>query len=393
MAQPFNADRLELSGDAFPIADQIAGNPGNGKIALSVSDVGIMTYRTGVSFVERQVTWFDRAGNPDGTVGPSGDYRSLNLSNDGRHLALTRLSEGNAPDLWLLDLARGVPTRFTFDPAVESAPVWSPDGSRVVFRSSRNGEMQLYQKLASGIGSEDPFPNVTGFAFPEDWSSDGRFIVYRLGGGGVLDDLWVLPLSDEQKPFGFLTTPYSESHAQLSPDGRWLAYRSNESGRFEVYVQSFPKPASKWQISTGGGGQPRWRGDGKELYYVSSSSRLMAVPINAGAGLEVGSVSPLFDAPLFSTLNNFSHEYRCDRRWPAFHRRRPPDRSPQHAADGCRQLDGPPEAMSLSPGVRPGPLEIHSAIGAGGMGEGWKARDTIPGPGRCAQDLPRPPRA
>ena len=310
MAQPFNADRLELSGDAFPIADQIAGNPGNGKIALSVSDVGIMTYRTGVSFIERQVTWFDRAGNPAGTVGPPGDYRSLNLSNDGRHLALTRFSEGNAPDLWLLDLARGVPTRFTFDPAGDSEPVWSPDGSRVVFRSVRNGEMRLYQKLASGIGSEDPFPNVTGFAIPEDWSSDGRFIVYRLGGGGgALDDLWVLPLSDEQKPFGFLTTPFSESQAQLSPDGRWLAYRSNESGRFEVYVQGFPKPAGKWQISTDGGAQPRWRGDGKELYYVSSSNRLMAVPISAGAGLEVGSASPLFDAPLFSTLNNFSHEY------------------------------------------------------------------------------------
>jgi dipeptidyl aminopeptidase/acylaminoacyl peptidase len=148
-----------------------------------------------------------------------------------------------------------------------------------------------------------------GFAIPEDWSSDGRFIVYRTGGVVGGEDLWVLPLSDEQKPFGFLTTPFSESQAQLSPDGRWLAYRSNESGRFEVYVQSFPKPAGKWQISTGGGGQPRWRGDGKELFYLSSSNRLMAVPINAGAGLEVGSASPLFDAPFFSTLNAAIYMY------------------------------------------------------------------------------------
>src|SRR5262249_57766304 len=121
--------------------------------------------------------------------------------------------------------------------------------------SERNEKTHLYQKPASGVGSDDPFPTVTGPATPQDWSSDGRFIMYRTGGGlEGQDDLWVLPLSGEQKPFGFLTTSFSESQAQLSGDGRWLAYRSNESGRFEVYVQSFPKPAGKWQISTGGAG-------------------------------------------------------------------------------------------------------------------------------------------
>jgi Tol biopolymer transport system component len=298
MAQPFDAGRLEPAGDAFSIADQVAGNSANGKVALSVSDAGIIAYRTGLSLIDRQITWLDRAGNRVGIVGPLGDYRALELSDDGKRLALTRLSDGSA-DIWLLDLARGVPTRLTFDPAVDNAPVWSPDGSRVAFRSQRNEKTQLYQKLASGVGDDDPLPNVAGIAFTHDWSSDGRFIVYGTLGQGTGEDLWVLPLSGDQKPFGFLTTPFSETQARLSPDGRWLAYSSNESGRIEVYVQSFPKPAGKWQISTDGGAQPRWRGDGKELYYLSST-RVMAVPITAAAGLEVGSATPLFDAT-FST--------------------------------------------------------------------------------------------
>jgi len=308
MAQPFDADHLELSGDAFPIADRIAGNVSIGKLALAVSDAGTIAYRTGVSLIERQIVWLDRAGNRVGIVGPSGNYGQLNLSDDGKRLAVTRRAEGSG-DVWLLELARGVPTRFTFDPAVDSNPVWSPDGSRVAFRSQRSEKTQLYQKLASGVGNDDPLSNVAGIAYTSDWSSDGQFIVYATMGQGTAEDLWVLPLSGDQKPFGFLTTPFSEADARLSPDGRWLAYRSNESGRFEVYVQSFPKPAGKWQISTDGGAQPRWRGDGKELYYLSSTT-VMAVPITAGAGLEVGSPTALFDVSFSTnTINPGAADY------------------------------------------------------------------------------------
>ena len=308
MVQPFDAGLLELAGDPFPIADQLAGNIANGKLALSVSDAGIIAYRTGLAANDRQIAWLDRAGNRVSTVGPVGNFIQPELSRDGKRLAIALVLEGGIDqDVWLIDLARGVPTRFTFDPAIESNPVWSPDGSQVVFRSLRNETTELFRKLSNGVGSEDPLRNVAGIAFPLDWSSDGQYFIYAVTPRGTTD-LWVLPLSGDQEPFAFLATSFNEGPAQLSPDGGWLAYGSDESGRFEVYIQSFPKPTGKWQISTNGGVQPRWRGDGKELYYISAANRVMAVPIGAGAGLEVGVATPLFDAS-FSSNSPQSYEY------------------------------------------------------------------------------------
>src|SRR5262249_40493789 len=269
MAQSFNANRMELSGDAFPVAERIAANPTFGILALSASNTGVLAYRTGGSQAPYlQITWLNRNGTSAGAIGPPGDYASPELSSDGKRLAVRRTLGGNG-DVWLLDLIRGVATRFTFDPGFDDFPIWSPNGSRIVFRSQRSGKSDLYEKLSNLSASEEPLSNISAAANAiNDWSPDGRFIVYQPV--GQASGLWVLPVLGDQKPFSFLqATQALVGEAQISPDGRWLAYISNESGKFEVYVDSFPKPAGKQQISTEGGSQPRWRGDGKELYYIS----------------------------------------------------------------------------------------------------------------------------
>jgi Tol biopolymer transport system component len=185
-------------------------------------------------------------------------------------------------------------TRFTFYPGINSFPVWSPDGSRIVWVSTReDGRNRFYQKAASGVGQEEPLLNISGV--PYDWSRDGRFIIYSQSDLKTRWDVWVLPLDGEQKPFPFLQTDAYESTARLSPDGRWLAYVSDESGRFEVYVQRFPAHGSKRQVSTGGGAGPHWRRDGKELFYYAADGKLMAMPVGSGESFEMGTAVALFE--------------------------------------------------------------------------------------------------
>ena len=185
-------------------------------------------------------------------------------------------------------------TRFTFDPSNDIAPVWSPDGSRIVWAAWReDGLNRLYQKAANGAGQEEPLFNVNGT--PADWSRDGRFIIYNQTDPKTKVDVWILPLDGEQKPFPFLQTEAYESGARLSPDGRWLAYVSDESGKFEVYVQRFPSRGDKRQVSTGGGGGPHWRRDGKELFYYATDGKLMALPVGSGESFEMGAAVALFE--------------------------------------------------------------------------------------------------
>ena len=191
-------------------------------------------------------------------------------------------------------MARGLRTRFTFDAADEQSSVWSPDGSRIVFNSRRKGHMDLYQKASSGAGAEEILLADDLEKSPMSWSSDGRFILYTVGGGSTGVDLWILPMSGDRKPFPFLQTPFNEVPAVFSPDGRWIAYASNESGRPEVYVAPFPGPGGKWQVSTAAGTNPRWRRDGKEILYAAGQ-QLMAAAVNgAGSTFQVGAVQPLF---------------------------------------------------------------------------------------------------
>ncbi|HEU5235675.1 MAG TPA: hypothetical protein VFU37_00955, partial [Pyrinomonadaceae bacterium] len=203
--------------------------------------------------------------------------------------------QGNR-DIWLIELASGNPTRFTFDPATDVFPLWSPDGSRIVFASDREGPRNLYQKNASGAGKEELLLKTGLNTFPMDWSADGKFILYIVGDPKTKLDIWVLPLFGDQKPFPFLQTEANERNAKLSPDGRWIAYTSDESGINQIYVQSFPDSGGKRQVSTNIGYHLAWRRDGKELFYLSSDKKMMAVDVKAdGPTFEVGTPKALFD--------------------------------------------------------------------------------------------------
>ena len=295
MGQGFDADKLALRGEPFSVAEQVDRLGGGARFALfAVSQTGVLTYRTGFSD-SSQLTWFDREGKALETVGPTGGYNSPWLSPDEKRVAFGRQElEGGGFDIWLLEIARGNLNRFTFNPAIDQSPIWSPDGSRIVFGSDREGVLNLYQKAASGAGNDEVLLKSDHPKNPNDWSGDGRFILYQTG-----TDLWILPLAGEQKPFPFLQTEFTEGWARFSPDGKWIAYNSNESGTWQVYVQSFPASGGKWMISADGGAQPQWRRDGKELFYISSNRKLMAVDVKGnGSTFEAGVPKALFDLRL-----------------------------------------------------------------------------------------------
>jgi len=301
MAQSFDVERLTLNGDPIPVAEQVAIGGLSGRLgAFSVSDDGVIAYQVGTTEDQSRLTWMDRSGKSLETIGDRGDYGDVELSPDGKRAAVSVTEQANR-DIWLFDLARGVRTRFTFDPAEDNFSVWSADGEYVLFSSTRRGTYGIYRKAASGFGNEEavhPFEGNETHQAPMSSSRDGRFIVVwrskntTIAGSG---DIWIFPFSGAGKPFPFLQTQFDEYPAVFSPDGRWVAYASNESGRYEVYVTSFPMPGSKWQISTAGGNWPRWRRDGRELFYLAGDNRLMAATIiEQGSAINVGSVTSLF---------------------------------------------------------------------------------------------------
>jgi Tol biopolymer transport system component/predicted Ser/Thr protein kinase len=307
MAQPFDADKQKLFGEPHAIAEDVMhyGEIGPTDLGVfSISTNGVLCYQTGDKSVS-QLTWFDRSGKQLGTVGSAGSFIEPALSPDGKRVAVTMEKEGDPADIWILELARSTFTRFTFAPHLDQRPSWSPDGSRIVFGSDRNGFGELYQKLSNGVGSDElllaghPDQNM----MPDDWSLDGRFIIYNGGRTGTSSDLWILPLEGDLKPYPFLQTQFNESHAKFSPNVKWVAYVSDETGRAEVYVQSFPASGGKWQISIGGGDQPQWRRDGKELFYLSPERKIMAVQVKSGATFEIGVPAPLFQTGVNPTTS------------------------------------------------------------------------------------------
>jgi eukaryotic-like serine/threonine-protein kinase len=296
VAQGFDIARLEMKGDAFPIAEQVPRNPQNGRAMFSASENGVLALRTG-GLVQNELIWFDRAGKQLGEVTPPGSYASPSFSADDKQVAVRRSDpQANNSDIWLIDLERGVPIRFTTDLGIDNFPTWSPDGSRIAFISTRNGQTSIYQKSSSGAGAEEALITSAELKYNPQWSPDGHFILYGQINATTNVDLLLLPLSGERKPQPFLQTSFIEAQPRFSPDGRWVAYISNETGQFEVYVQSFPAINGKVPISTGGGSQPQWRGDGRELYYYTPDRKLMAVEVNGeGSTFKVGVPRPLFN--------------------------------------------------------------------------------------------------
>ena len=312
MARRFNASRLEFQGDGIPIARQpwmdftIFGSSG-----FSVSENGVLAYREGGN-QRGQFTWFDRTGKKLGTVGPPGQGSEPSLSPDESRVVFYQWEDVvGLDDVWLLDLASGRLSRFTFDPADDNTAVWSSDGSRIVWSSIRNGWYELYQKPANGAGSDEPLlVNRSINKFPDDFSPDDKYLLYDDDKPGNLD-LWILPMTGDRKPFPYLETAANEGHGHFSPDGKWIVYASDESGKTEIYVQGFPeKNVGKWQISNGGGDQPLWRRDGKELLYLAPDRSLVSVDVRVtGNGLLFGTPKTLFQTVLRSGLTTTKGEY------------------------------------------------------------------------------------
>jgi eukaryotic-like serine/threonine-protein kinase len=297
LAQPFDPDRLEFSGGPVEIAEQVGNFLERGYFSSSAN--GTLVYRTGVG-ESSQLTWLDRQGKVQGSpTKEQGTVVDMALSPDAGRVAVVLLEPSIT--LWLYDFSRGATTRFTFGSSAADAAVWSPDGNEIVFSSTRDGGVNLYKKPANSAKDEELILKSPEAKHPTSWSRDGRFLLYTAGDPKTKDDIWVLPLRDGGKPFPFLRTEFDENHGQFSPDAHWVAYQSDESGRKEIYVRPFSpdsSPGGKWQISTEGGSEPHWRGDGMELYYLAPDRRVMAVDVAADPAFRAGAPRVLFQAPL-----------------------------------------------------------------------------------------------
>ena len=307
MSQPFDADKLRITGDAVPIADQVDSQATKAQNQFSISQNGVLAYTSGRSGGGSLLTWFDRSGKVTGTLGAPNALSWGAISPDGNTVAVQRLDQG-LRDIWLHDLARGTASRFTYGPGAHGYPAWSADGRYISFFAPWHG---IGRRATSGTAphevvitrlGEPPSPAVV-----EDWSRDGSYAVVRVVHPKTLFDIWVLPLNHGNagigKPVPYLLTEFSEGYARISPDGHWVAYTSNESKRNEIYVQSFPTPGSKFKVSMDQGERSVWSGDGKELYFVSPDDTMMAAPVKTGPKFEAGVPKPLFKVRLSRAMD------------------------------------------------------------------------------------------
>jgi len=299
MAQAFDLENFALTGPPMSVAQGVRMTDQTGYSVFSVSGNGVLAYQVGDVGFSTQLVWFDRSGTRLSALAPPGEYSNPSLSPDGMRVAAgVRDPQTMTRDIWVFDVTRGTASRLTFDASDDLNPAWSPDGTRVVFTSDRKGQRDIYAKAVNGIGQDELVFESNEQKSVSDWSADGRYVLYDSGAVGGLStiSLSAIPLFGDRKSFPLVRGAFSSSSPRVSPDGRWVAYSSFESGRSEVYVQAFPESTEKWQISPKGGTEPYWRGDGKELFYVENST-IMSVSVSPVGSLSTAIPRPLFAAP------------------------------------------------------------------------------------------------
>ncbi len=290
----FDPGRFEISGNPVAIVRSVGTNYVE---TVSASQGGLLAYVAGTADSGWQMTWFDRTGKEQG-IGDRQIYFTPQLSPSGREIAVTVAPPGSPKrDIWIYSVARGTERRLTFDQFHNWTPAWSPDGARIAYSSNPKGKFHIYIRRADGSGATHPLFEDDAIEYVDSWSPDGKYILYARSDPRRKPgwDIWALPLFGERKPFAVVESEFNKETPAFSPDGKFLAYTSDESGSWEVYIVPFPRGEGKWQVSSNGGRQPRWRGDGRELFYLSSQHKLMATAIQEkGSSLEVGSPHLLF---------------------------------------------------------------------------------------------------
>jgi Tol biopolymer transport system component len=312
LAQPFDAGELTISGEPVRIADKIRVTR-NLRAYLTASSNGMLIYDPNPFGEDLVLTWFDRTGKQTGTLGNAGGFLRVRLSPDQKRAAVYRRNLNGAFSIDVIDIARGAASRLTSSGTSEASDlVWSPDGSRLAWSVRQGSAVEIRQKLASGAGQEELLLRSDIPVEPTDWSPDGKFILYTVIDSKTRRNIWLLPLEGERQPTLFFQTPAEDQGASFSPDGRFIAYQSNESGRSEVYVQTFPPSAGKWMISTNGGLNVRWRRDGKELFYAAPDGKLMSVEVTAGAAFEPRVPKQLFELNVARTALSTDFDVSAD---------------------------------------------------------------------------------
>ncbi|HSG01451.1 MAG TPA: hypothetical protein VLA20_09980, partial [Vicinamibacterales bacterium] len=289
-AVPFDLGRLETTGNPAPVVQNVTSNVEEGAAQFTFATTGLMAYVRGGPLIPRYpIVWVDREGRTSRLVDEEGTYANPRLSPDGSQLSLTVLRDGNW-DIWVYDLAREVSTRLTFDDGSDTEQLWSPDGRSLIYSSTREGADTLFRKAADGSGQAEQVGKFRNPMWGSSWSADGRYVLFTTTNPSL--DVGILELG--QEPTLLLSTPFSEVDAAISPDGRWIAYSSDESGRAEVYVRSFEEGGGRWQISDSGGGYARWSGDGRELFYRTDEGIMVASIETTGGGLRTSRPRQLF---------------------------------------------------------------------------------------------------
>jgi Tol biopolymer transport system component len=293
MAHPFDAQRGTFVGEPVSVATSVV----LGGVVFSASTTRTLMYRP--TSTTSELVWVDRQGHRTGVAAPVAAYESIALSPDGKRIAFDRYS-GTDQDVWVHDIERQLSSRFTTQGPFNNVPVWAPDGGTIAFATGRNRGVDIYQRKVGATSDDDAVLRVNAIPilFPSDWSRDGKYLMYYRTDTKTRLDTWVLPLFGDRTPIKILGTPYNESQGQFAPGGKSFAFVSDEGGQQQVYLQSFPSPTQRAQVSTGGGTQPRWRPDGRELFYLAPDGKMMSVSIRGNDTLETDAPRPMFNTPL-----------------------------------------------------------------------------------------------